>query len=129
MRWTKDELDAYLAKQSISTYKVEYEPVDIQVDEGSEARLQNKITKWAYEHGYPCQSNRQTSKARGLLTPGWPDVCLILPRRRVLFIECKSAKGIMRDEQKHLRQRFIFLGHEYHLVKSFRRFLELVNDL
>lgn len=122
MRWTQAELDEYRAKF--------HRPVNEwdEPDQGKESVLQGKIEAWCREHGYPCQSNRQTSKARGLLTPGWPDICAILPQGRVLFIECKSAKGVMRDDQKHLRQRFLFLGHEYHQVRSFRRFMELIYE-
>lgn len=92
-----------------------------------ESVLQGKIVRWAKEHGYPIQSNRQTRNARGLLTPGWPDVCLIL-RGRVVFIELKSGKGRLSEEQKQLRIQFMYLGHEIYECRSWKRFEEIVRN-
>jgi len=97
-------------------------------DDGPESKLQGKIVKWAKEHGRPIQSNRQTRGARTLLTPGWPDITLILPGR-VLFIELKAGKGRLSEEQKQIRLQFMALGHEIHEVRSYRRFLELVSGV
>lgn len=95
------------------------------ISDEPESVLQGKITAWAKDHGYPIQSNRQTRNARGLLTPGWPDVCLIL-RGRVVWIELKAGKGRMTEEQVKMRIRFLHLGHEIHEVRTWKRFLEIV---
>lgn len=42
-------------------------------DKGPESRLAGKIMKWAKDHGYPCQCFRQSQKAKGFLTKGFPD--------------------------------------------------------
>lgn len=91
-----------------------------------ESALQGRIVRWAKEHGYPIQSNRQTRNARGLLTPGWPDVCLVL-KGRVVWIELKSGKGRLSEEQKQLRIQFMHLGHEIHECRSWKRFREIVD--
>jgi len=96
-------------------------------DEGPESRLQSKIQAWAKEWGRPIQSNRQSSRAKTLLTPGWPDIVLILPQGRVLFIELKGKRGRLTEEQKQMKLMFMAIGHQIHECRSYRRFLELVN--
>ena len=87
--------------------------------------LQGKIVRWAKEHGYPIQSNRQTKQAKGLLTPGWPDICLIL-KGRVVFLELKAGKGRMTEDQLNMRIRFLHLGHEIYECRTWKRFEEIV---
>ena len=67
MRWTQEQLDEYMYRTS-DTAGDETEP-----DPGPESSLSGKITKWAKDHGYPCQCFRQSRKARGFTVPGWPD--------------------------------------------------------
>ena len=97
-------------------------------DEGPESILQGKIQKWAKEHGYPCLSLHKSRKAKGFIVPGWPDITLILPENRTVFIELKSAEGYLKKKQKNLAMQFYWLGHEIHKVKSFKRFLEIVKE-
>ncbi len=91
-----------------------------------ESVLQCRIVRWAREHGFPIQSNRSTPKARTLLTAGWPDVCLIL-RGRVVWVELKSGRGRLSEEQKQLRIAFMHLGHEIYECRTWKRFLEIVS--
>ena len=78
----------------------------------TESPLQKKIVQWALDHGYPCHAHPQSrayvkAHTRGA---GWPDVTLCLPGPRVLFLELKM----------------MFLGHEYHRVRTWKRFIEIV---
>jgi len=106
-RWTEEQLKAYN-------------------QDAPESSLQKKINQWARDNGYPYLSFRQSLKARGFLLPGWPDVTLILPNR-ILFLELKAKKGYLSKVQKELRQQITYLGHEYHVVRTFKRFLEIVS--
>jgi len=127
-RWTESQLDEYMAKRDrlspLPTYHhlVGADPPD----EGPESRLQSKIQAWAKEWGRPIQSNRQSSRAKTLLTPGWPDIVLILPQGRVLFIELKGKRGRLTEEQKQMKLMFMALGHTIHEIRSYRAFISLV---
>lgn len=90
-------------------------------DPGPESHLQAKIEKWAKSKGYPCWHDRSRKKNQ----PGWPDVILFL-KDRVILIELKSQKGRLSTEQKILRQQFIYLGHEWQEVRSYKKFLEVL---
>jgi hypothetical protein len=116
--WSEEQYQEYLTRRRDI-------PSSDLADPGPESQLQGKIMKWAKARGYPYQSNRQTHRARGLLTPGWPDVTLILPHR-VLFLELKSGAGRLSSEQKQLQLQFLALGHAIYQVRSYRKFLELV---
>jgi len=144
MRWTQEQYEDYIIRSRLNNKaqverRLDENPGSFFLSSGTpdpeppaspepESVLQGKIQRWAKEKGYPIQSNRQTKKAKGLLTPGWPDICLIL-YNRVVFIELKSAKGYLRKEQKDLRIQFLHLGHEIHEVRTFKRFLEIANAL
>lgn len=94
-------------------------------DEGLESALQGKIQKWAKDNGYPILSLHKSKKAKGFIAPGWPDIVLIL-KNRAVFIELKSATGSLRKDQKEMRLRFYYLGHEIYQVRSFKAFLEIM---
>lgn len=123
MRWTQDQLEAYLAQCHKPMNEID-DP-----DLGPESVLQSKIEKWCKEKGYPCLSFRQSPKAKRLLPAGWPDIEIIMPQGNTLRFELKSAKGRLSDEQKRLRLQFLALGHTVHTIKSFKRFLGLVAGL
>lgn len=125
MRWTQAEYERYINDHF---NELAYFSDDVP-DEGSESVLAGKIQKWARDKGYPCQSNRQTKRAKGLLTPGWPDVCLILPKGKVLFLELKGSSGRLSDEQKRLALQFMTLGSPIHRITSFKGFLSLVGQM
>jgi len=130
-RWSEEEYQKFKARQEqLAPLPRDMAYHDLagaeEPDEGPESKLQGKIVKWAKEWGRPIQSNRQTKGARTLLTPGWPDIVLILPRGRVLFIELKAGKGRLSEEQKQMRLMFMALGHEIHEIRSYRAFISLV---
>ena len=127
--WSEEEYSEYMAKRERIMPRLQYHDLAgaDEPDEGPESKLQGKIVKWAKEWGRPIQSNRQTKGARSLLTPGWPDITMILPVNRVLFIELKGKGGRLSEEQKQMKLQFMALGHEIHEVRSYKRFLEIVN--
>ena len=97
-------------------------------DEGPESKLAGKISAWARKHGYPILNFRQSKKAAGFIPVGFPDVTLVLPNR-VVFIELKSASGRLRNEQHAIAIQFSHLGNAIHVVRSYKRFLEIVNEI
>ena len=126
MRWSEQQYKEYLAKTWPKMFEGTAREND-EPDPGPESVLQGKITKWAKDNGHPCLSFRQSRKAKGFIPIGWPDITLFLPEGRVVLIELKSATGELRKEQKELRMIFNYLNHEYHKIKSFKRFLEVIN--
>ncbi len=127
--WAQEQIEKELRRRGSPEWFVpEWAIHSDQADKGPESVLQGKIVKWAKEWGRPCQSNRQTRKAKGLLNPGWPDVTLIMPGGKVLFLELKSGSGRLSDEQKQLRLQFMALGHTIHTIKSYRAFLSIVGQ-
>lgn len=120
-RMTESQYEAYLDKRGLFLCVDDSTP-----DAGPESRLQGKIVKWAKDHGFPCLSFRQSRKAKGFLTPGWPDITMAIHNNRVLFLELKAKKGVLRKEQTATGLQLTQLGHEWHQVKSFKRFLQIV---
>ena len=92
-----------------------------------ESTLSKDVRKWAAAQGYPALVCRQSIKARGFLTPGWPDVTLILPKR-IVFLELKSKTGGLRENQKLIAQQILTLGHEWHKIKTWKEFEEIVRE-
>ena len=121
MRWTAQDLADYM--QKIEAQK------DDTPDEGKESELQGKIVKYCKDHGFPCLSFRQSRKAQGFLTPGWPDLTILLPASRAIFIELKAKKGILKADQKNMALMMMALGHEWYEIRSYKRFLEVINHV
>lgn len=95
-------------------------------DPGPESRLHAKCVKYCDERGWPYLSFQQSVKAKGFLRPGWPDLTIFKPGNEIVLIELKSAKGVLRKEQKELKLQLHYLGHHVHVVKSYKKFLEIV---
>ena len=121
--WTQEQYDAYIISLAPSAPN----PADLTVkevgDEGPESKLQAKIQKWAKENGFPCWHDR----SRGKNQRGWPDLVLCFPKGVVLFLELKSKSGRLSKEQKQMKLKFLFLGHNWYEVRSYKQFLNIIN--
>lgn len=128
MRWSKEELQEYMQNREYWNAKPLLEPRDLMfsgeqiADQEPESKLQASIQKWAVSKGFPYFHDRSRKKN----TPGWPDLTIIMPKGIVLFLELKSAKGVMRPDQQHIRQQMVFLGHHHYIVKSYKSFLKII---
>lgn len=60
-------------------------------------------------------------------TPGEPDFVIICEYPRVLLIECKSKTGKPSDDQLSVRTWANKLGHQVHIISSFREFLDIAD--
>jgi len=125
-RWNKTEYEAYMEKYNRDIKP--FHPDTMEADEGKESILQGKIVNWARSKGYPCLSFRQTSRAKGVLLPGWPDITLALPNGRTVYIELKNKKGRLSEDQKNMALMLMQLKHEWYEVRSFKRFLGIVEN-
>ena len=119
--WSENQYQEYMSKLK-STRQSSLETKDIP-DQGPESKLQARVLNWCSEHGYPVFHDRSRRKN----IRGWPDLTICLPDGIVLFIELKSAKGVLRSEQVSLKLQMDYLKQRYHVVKSFKRFLEIIN--
>lgn len=107
-------------------YPPAFKEDETDLDMGAEATLQKKIVAHAKGKGWPCLSFRQSKKARGYLEPGWPDLTLCLPEGRVIFIELKSKTGVWGGKQRLIFNMLRHLEHEIYIVKSFKRYMEII---
>lgn len=91
-----------------------------------EAAFQKSVVTW-FRKNYPdyvifSVPNEATYhstakfKALGMLS-GASDLVMILPNV-VLFLECKSAQGKLRKEQKEFRDKCKALNHNYFVIKD-----------
>ncbi len=94
--------------------------------EEPESALMSKIRAYCLRNGYPAQFFPTSRKLSPFLTPGIPDCIIALPAGRTLWLELKSKRGCLSDPQKQVRQQLLHLGHEWHKVKTFKAFKELV---
>lgn len=58
---------------------------------------------------------------------GFPDL-IIIYQGRILFIEFKSIKGIIRDSQKELFPKFLQNGFIVHIVRTLDAFEKLIDE-
>jgi len=120
-RWTKERLAEHMAYMAVCFPRGSTLP-EYKADSGPESKLQAKIQKWAADKGFPVFHDRSRKKN----TPGWPDITLCLPKGIVLFLELKSAKGVLRKEQAEIRRQMKYLKHYHFVVKSYKRFQEII---
>jgi hypothetical protein len=123
----RDHLKDYAEKYKKARHELGPNFPILDADEGLESTLQKKIVQWARDWGHPCLSFRQSKKLKGQVPEGWPDITMLL-NNKVLFLELKSSKGRLSESQKMMRLQF--LNHKFiiHEVRSYRHFLELVEE-
>lgn len=119
--WTEERYQEY-QQRAARWRKPTVAPAKEEADDGPESKLQAKAERWFRERGYPFFHD----KSRGRNTPGWVDLVGALPNRRTVYLEFKARGGRLRPEQERLRLQLMHLGHEWHEVRSYRRFLEIV---
>lgn len=99
-----------------------------EADPGPESNLAKKIRRYCKEQGWPAFVVPQHPAIRKILPPAWLDAVIALPGRRVLWLELKSATGKLKAHQKLMAQMLLTLGHEWHKVKTFKKFKEIVYE-
>jgi len=84
-----------------------------------EKKLQQKILQF-------CRKNNILAvKVDSTSTTGWPDLTVIAPGGRVLFVELKTPTGRLSPMQKAIGQELNQKGAEYHVIRSVEAFIEL----
>ena len=116
MRWTKEHLAEYMAKINPR------EEAQDTPDPGRESYLQSSCIRYCKDHGWPVFHD--WSRKRN--TAGWPDLFIFMDGR-VVLVELKAAGGRLSNDQKTLRNMLKWQGHEVYVVRSFKRFVEVVS--
>lgn len=122
----EQEFQAFLANRNPGP---DYFKMQRQESDTPESALQSKIRDWAKIHGYPCLMHPQNKKLSWFIPPGYPDVVLSLPYGHTLYLELKSVKGIWKEKQRLIFGQLNQLGHQYHIVRSWKGFLEIVEKV
>ena len=131
LRWTQEQLEEYQERRrnyagyvQLSSHSREISKQDIpKADPGKENALQANIERFLSGRGFYFFHDR----SRGANSKGHPDLVIALPGGRVLWIELKSSAGRLSPEQKQVRLKLLALGQEWHEVRSYRQFLEIVS--
>lgn len=123
MNWTEEQLAEYQARRGrgIDSGGTS-EPEQTKTADEPEKRLQAKIEAYLTEHGFYWFHDR----SRGCNQRGFPDLVAALPNGRTVWLELKSAGGRMSDEQRMVGAKLAFLGHGFYEIRSYRRFLEIM---
>ena len=130
MRWTEEQWADYEAKrireakavkQASSTTKTEPN-LPPTIDDQPERVLQDRIEAWCRQEGYYWHHDR----SRKVNRPGHPDLVIGLRGGRTLWIELKARGGRLRPEQEMVGKLLCACGHEWHVVRSWKRFMEIV---
>jgi len=110
-RWSEVQLEAYMKP-----------------DEQPESALQKLIIDDAISRGWLVHSHKQSKDYYKVHTKGegWADVVILMPEGRVVMLELKAKKGVMREEQKLCQQKAKWLGHEWHQIKTWRQYFQIV---
>lgn len=66
-------------------------------------------------------------KATGL-KPGVADIIILMPEAKTIFVEFKTDTGVQSDVQKDFEAVVKDLGFEYHIIRSFEQFKELIES-
>ncbi len=64
-------------------------------------------------------AKRQGGRMKALgVRAGVPDLIIVWPNGRTVWIELKAPKGVLSPSQKEWRDRLQALGHEWHLFRD-----------
>jgi hypothetical protein len=89
-----------------------------------ESKLQDDIEQYCLSKGwYPIRSRMDRPTT---VMPGCPDLIIFADNGRNFQVECKAKNRKQTTEQMAAQAWLNKLGHNYHLVRSFEEFLEVV---
>lgn len=112
-----DDGNGNLVRLSQPRYEALRRESELHADILSECRARG----WLAFHG---AMNQRTAR-----TVGEPDFIILADNGRVLFVECKTAKGKLSTEQIGVIAWAKKLAHVIHVARSLKEFLEIVNGL
>jgi hypothetical protein len=129
-RWSQAELDTYLQRDFLKPAKSgcvhasapETEEIP---DPGLENVLQRKCEDWLNARGFPFLHDRSKRvNPAGMFL----DLHIYLPEGRHVVIELKAKDGRNRVEKEQVEtyRKLMFLGHEIYIVRSFKRFMQIM---
>ena len=120
MRWTEQEWEDYADGLRQARIRKDDDPEV--PDAGPENKLLAKCLKYCKEHGYLAfHDYSKKSNQRG-----WPDLFIFMPEKKLVLVELKSASGRLGTEQRELKRHLMYLRFEVHVVKSYKRFVEIM---
>ena len=122
MRWTKAQMDNYLQLRRAMDAEARPDDDPEVPDVGPESKLQAKCLTYCKDRGYLVYHD--WSRKRN--TAGWPDMFCFLPKSRLILVELKAAGGKLRAEQQALKRQLMYLGFKVYVVKSYKRFVEIL---
>jgi hypothetical protein len=123
LRWTEDQLLEYQLKTRRKKVQSSSNSPPV-VDDQPERALQDRLEAYCRENGLYAFHDRSRRKN----APGHPDLVIACPGGRVLWLELKSRTGRLTADQKRVRLQLLCCGHEFHLIRSYRQFLDLVEE-
>lgn len=91
---TINEVETSTPKVKADTQELTYEPPDALNAAEPEAAFQARVLRLATQHGFLCYHTHRSDRS----APGYPDICAT-NGTRLLFIECKSARGKLTKAQ------------------------------
>jgi hypothetical protein len=131
MRWSEEDLQEFRQRQAKNNaFRMPHNPFSAgkttqdmsEAEDCSEAKLQAKIEAYCKERGFYFFHDR----SRACNVPGHPDLVVALHGGRVLWLELKAKSGRLSEDQKRVRLMLMALGHEFHELRSFKAFLDVL---
>ena len=144
-RMTKEEFEAFQARHQhaarpVLAALVESRPADEDAFRGTadrsqddcaagqELALHNEIIKECRRRGWNQYVHSNPTK-KATNQPGTPDFIIPADAGRTLWIECKTVKGALSKEQRKFRDGLLARGHEFYVVRSLRRFIQIADKV
>lgn len=119
MRWTPEQAAAHQAKFAPNTDKPKPEGPSV-----PEKEIHRLILLECNRRGFLALHGSMAH--RTFRTIGEPDITILMPAGRVLFVEAKTRSGRISEEQEAFARRAQLLGHTVHIVRSFEEFIQLL---
>lgn len=91
---------------------------------GVEAELHESIFSECRRRGWIALHGSMAARTHRTL--GEPDFIILADAGRVLFVECKTAKGKLSPEQSALIAHAAHLGHVVYVVRSLKEFQHII---
>lgn len=83
-----------------------------------DALQQTNAFRWHHTPNGGLRAAKEAAKFKRMgVKPGVADIC-IRAKGQTIWIELKSATGVLSDDQKTFRDECVDLGHPYHVVKG-----------
>lgn len=122
-----------MSSTELAIWQMKHEPPKqaalIPTDDQREEELHDMIISWCRRQDPQIPFGHGSMAHKTRRTPGEPDFYILMPRGKLLMVECKTGEGVLSEDQKGFIAAADKVNHVVWVVRTYLEFLRVVQAM